>query len=180
MKAGAAPPKAVSSKAGADLATINEFIELIESVARQPRQRERVLDAAGAPLSRAGLAALRIVDRHGPMPVTEVSRRLGVDQSTASRQIRPLEEANLLDREADPADRRVAWLQVTPAGVALLERVRALRLRDLEVVLRSWSRRDRAQLASLLDRFRSSMFNAALFNADDFPTQERSNAHTDL
>jgi DNA-binding MarR family transcriptional regulator len=142
-----------------ELRTIDAFIELIESVARSPHQRERVLGTAGVRLSGAGLNALRLIARSGPIAVTDVARRLGVDQSTASRQIRPLEEAGLLDRTGDTSDRRVAWLAVTDRGQAVLDRVHGLRRDDLALVLADWSDEDRSQLALLLDRFKDSMLD---------------------
>src|SRR5947209_17475824 len=122
-----------------ELRTIDAFIELVEMVARNPVQKHRVLGAVGTRLSGAGLNALRIIARSGPIPVTEVARLLGVDQSTASRQIKPLEDGGLVARTADDADRRVAWLAVTGDGQQVLDRIHRLRRDDLDHVLRAWS-----------------------------------------
>ncbi|MCU1381125.1 MAG: MarR family transcriptional regulator [Acidimicrobiales bacterium] len=143
-----------------ELRAIDSFIEFIETVARSPFQRERVLDAAATKLSGAGLNALRIIARSGPIAGTEVARQLGVDQSTASRQIRPLEDAGLVARNADEADRRVAWLEATDEGRAVLERIHGQRRDDVELVLGDWSAEDRADLARLLERFKQSMLDA--------------------
>jgi DNA-binding MarR family transcriptional regulator len=141
------------------LRSIDEFIEFIETVARSPFQRERVLGAAKARVSGAGLTALRLIARHGPIAGTDVARRLGVDQSTASRQIRPLEDAGLISRSTDEGDRRVAWLEVTDDGRAVLERIHGQRRSDAERVLDDWSAGDVADLARLLDRFKQSMLD---------------------
>jgi len=143
-----------------ELRAIDGFIELIEMVARNPVQKHRVLGVVGTPVSGAGLNALRIIARSGPIPVTEVAKRLGVDQSTASRQIRPLEDAGLVARTADDADRRVAWLAVTKDGQGVLDRIHRLRRDDLDHVLHDWSDGDRAALAGLLARFKESMLDA--------------------
>jgi DNA-binding MarR family transcriptional regulator len=143
-----------------ELRAIDSFIEFIETVARSPFQRERVLDAAATKLSGAGLNALRIIARSGPIAGTEVARQLGVDQSTASRQIRPLEDAGLVARTADEADRRIAWLEATDEGGAVLERIHGQRRDDVELVLGDWSAEDRADLARLLERFKQSMLDA--------------------
>ena len=143
-----------------DLQAIDGFLELIETVARNPYQRDRVLGAAGVRLSGAGLNALRLIAKLGPIAGTDVARRLGVDQSTASRQIKPLEDAGLLARTADEADRRVAWLEITDQGRAVLARVHGMRRADLELVLADWSTEERADLARLLDRFKQSMLDA--------------------
>jgi DNA-binding MarR family transcriptional regulator len=149
-----------------ELRSIDSFIEFIETVARSPFQRERVLGAAATRLSGAGLNALRIIARSGPVAGTEVARQLGVDQSTASRQIRPLEEASLVARTADDTDRRVAWLEVTDEGRAVLERIHRQRRDDVDFVLGDWSAKDRADLARLLERFKQSMLDAPAGRAE--------------
>jgi DNA-binding MarR family transcriptional regulator len=141
------------------LRSIDEFIEFIETVARSPFQRERVLGAAKAKVSGAGLTALRLIARHGPIAGTDVAKRLGVDQSTASRQIRPLEDAGLISRSTDEVDRRVAWLEATDDGRQVLERIHGQRRTDAERVLEDWSADDVADLARLLDRFKQSMLD---------------------
>src|SRR4051812_26795956 len=143
-----------------ELRAIDDFIEYIETVARTPYQRDRALGAAGTHVSGAGLNALRLIAREGPLPVNEVARRMGVDQSTASRQIRPLEDSGLVARTADEADRRGSWLEATRDGRALLERVHGMRRDDIEFVLGDWPDRDRAQLARLLMKFKQSMLDA--------------------
>ena len=142
-----------------ELEAIDAFIELIERVSRSPYQRDRVLGAAKTQLSGAGLNALRLIARSSPIQVNEVARRLGVDQSTASRQIRPLEDAGLIERTADGNDRRVALLAATDEGLAVLDRVHRMRRDDIDTVLRGWTERDRAELAKLLDRFKESMLD---------------------
>ena len=143
-----------------ELRTIDGFIEFIEMAARNPVQKGRVLDAAATKVSGAGLNALRIIARSGPIPVTEVARMLGVDQSTASRQIKPVEDAGLVTRTSDDADRRVAWLAITRQGTALLERIHQMRRNDIDHVLVEWSDDERAELARVLDRFKQSMLDA--------------------
>ncbi|HZP30915.1 MAG TPA: MarR family transcriptional regulator [Acidimicrobiia bacterium] len=136
---------------------LSELADLIAASARSPRQRDRIVRAARAPLTGAGLVALRAVERHGPIAVSEVARRLELDQSTASRQIRPLEEQGLVTRSVDPADRRAARLAITPKGRRLLDRVREVPLNDYAVALSDWSTDDRAVLARLLDRLRDGL-----------------------
>jgi DNA-binding MarR family transcriptional regulator len=143
-----------------DLERIAEFTELVAASARSPRQRERMARAVGLPITAANLAALRIVQRQGPVAVIDVARRLGLDQSTASRQLRPLEEHGLVTRTGDPADRRVALLRVTPAGEDLLGRVRAMQLNDFDVALSDWDPAQRHTLAVLLERFRHDLLAA--------------------
>lgn len=143
-----------------DLERIHEFTSLVIASTRSSRQRERLQRALGLGVSETNLGALRLIERHGPIAITDVARRLEIDQSNASRQVRALEEQGLVARAVDPDDRRVARLAITAAGRKVLARVRAVALNDYAVALEGWSASDRAQLADLLDRFRLSLLQA--------------------
>ena len=97
-----------------------------------------------------------VLHRHGPLGVKEIADRLGVEQSTASRQIRPLEEHALVRRDVDPRDGRAVLLGLTEAGEEARERVRQLWLRDIATVWRDWDPEERERLGALLTRFRDS------------------------
>ena len=139
------------------LESIHEFMALVIASTRSPRQRDRLQRALGLSLSETNLGALQLVHRHGPIAVSELARRFEVDLSNASRQLRALEDQGLVARRVDPSDRRVARFVVTAAGRRVLDRVRAVALNDYAVALDDWSTRDRAQLATLLDRFRTAL-----------------------
>jgi DNA-binding MarR family transcriptional regulator len=140
-----------------DLERIHEFTSLLIASMRSPRQRDRLQRALGLSLSETNLGTLGLVQRYGPVAVSDVARRLEVDLSNASRQLRALEDQGLVARRIDRDDRRVARVAITAAGRRVLERARALALNDYAVALDDWSARDRAQLAELLDRFRASL-----------------------
>jgi DNA-binding MarR family transcriptional regulator len=141
----------------ADLERIHEFTSLLIASTRSPRQRERLQRALGVSLSETNLGVLRLVQRQGPIAVSEVARRLEVDLSNASRQLRALEDQGLVTRTVDPDDRRVARVAITTSGRRVLDRARAIALNDYAVALDDWTARDRAHLADLLDRFRSAL-----------------------
>jgi DNA-binding MarR family transcriptional regulator len=147
----------VSAGEPTDLERIHEFTSLLIASTRSPRQRERLQRALGVSLSETNLGVLRLVQRQGPIAVSEVARRNEVDLSNASRQLRALEDQGLVTRAADPDDRRVARVAITAAGRRVLDRARAIALNDYAVALDDWTARDRAQLADLLDRFRVSL-----------------------
>lgn len=152
--------------AGAGLASdpvllaVHDFTTLVSASARNARQHERILRAAGVSLTPASLRALRVVERFGPIVVSDVARRLDVDQSTASRQIRPLEEQTLVERSSDGDDGRVSWLRLSEAGERVLAQVRDVFLNDFAVALDDWPPEDRARLGALLERFRADLLAA--------------------
>jgi DNA-binding MarR family transcriptional regulator len=87
----------------------------------------RRTDSLGTELTPTRVAVLLTTDRHGPLRLAEVAEREGLNPTLLSRTIAELATRGLLERSADPADRRSAWVEVTPAGHALAERVRTER-----------------------------------------------------
>ncbi len=136
---------------------IASFMELVTDMARTPGYRDRLLQRARVPLTRSGSAVLSTVERAGPLAVSELAERLGVDQSTASRQVKPLQERGLISRTSDPADRRSSLLSITAAGRRVRSRVRDAVLDDIDTALRDWPLEERTRLGTLLDRFGAAL-----------------------
>ena len=139
------------------LDAIQAFVDLVVASSRSPRQRERMARAAGLPVTLAGSSMLGVIERHGPLVVTDLAGRLGLDQSTVSRQVRGLEDLQLVERTADPADGRSSLLSIAPEGARLLARLREVARNDFDAALDDWSDTDRQALADLLDRFRRAL-----------------------
>lgn len=136
------------------LQAVHDFAELIAASARSSVQRERIGRATGSPVTSASLAALRTIDHLGTPTVSAVARRLRLDQSTLSRQVRPLEDQGLVERRAAAGDRRAVRLRSTARGRRLLRRIRDVALNDYDVATGDWSEEDRALLGRLLERLR--------------------------
>lgn len=77
-------------------------------------------------LSQTRLQVLRAVEA-GATRVQDVADALWASMSTASRNVDALVRDGLVDRRADPEDRRASHLQVTRAGAERLEQVDAWR-----------------------------------------------------
>jgi DNA-binding MarR family transcriptional regulator len=102
------------------------------------RLRQEAAGAGGTELSPTAAAALATVDRHGPLSPSELAEIERIKRPTATRSLRQLEEAGLVDRTPDPADGRGALVSVNAAGRERLRRLRgrknaylARRMRDL-------------------------------------------------
>jgi DNA-binding MarR family transcriptional regulator len=91
---------------------------VIARLARRMRQQ------AGGDLSPTQGAALNTVACHGPLTPSELAAREKIQRPTATRVLARLEEAGLIERTADPADRRSSLVSTTPAGAGLLASVR--------------------------------------------------------
>ena len=79
---------------------------------------------AGADLSPTQGAALVTIAAFGPLTPSELAARERIQRPTATRVLARLEEAGLVERTSDPADRRSSLVTATAAGVALLDAVR--------------------------------------------------------
>jgi len=88
------------------------------------RTARRLRQEAGSELSPSQAAALATIERHGPLAPSELAERERIKRPTATRVAANLEAAGLISREADPDDARGARLRITPAGRALVQRLR--------------------------------------------------------
>jgi DNA-binding MarR family transcriptional regulator len=119
------------------------------------RMARRMRQEAGGELSASQSAALTTIDCHGPLTPSEVASRERIQRPTATRILARLEEAGLIARTPDPADRRSSLVATTPAGAALLVERRARRDAWMAARLDTLSPEDLATLdraAGILER----------------------------
>ncbi|MCU1497056.1 MAG: transcriptional regulator, MarR family, partial [Acidimicrobiales bacterium] len=128
-----APSPSPSHPAVADLAATADRLRL--SATRLARILRQQSDAGLTPTQ---LAALATLERCGPIPIGTLADVEQVAAPTATKVVDKLHAAGLVQRLADPADRRVSRVSLTDAGAALLAEVRdrktawlATRLADL-------------------------------------------------
>jgi len=102
------------------------------------RLRQEAAGAGGTELSPTAASALATVERHGPLTPSELAEIERIKRPTATRTLRLLSEAGLVDRAPDPADGRSALVSVNADGRERLRRLRgrknaylARRMRDL-------------------------------------------------
>src|SRR3954449_2197410 len=84
------------------------------------RMARRLRQEAGAELSPSQTAALATIERHGPLTPSELAVRERIQRPTATRVLARLEEAGLIERAADPGDRRSCLVSASVAGRELL------------------------------------------------------------
>jgi len=144
-----------------EVLAVSSYNDLVLRNFRNSRVLEGLADRAGVRLTRATFDVLAVINRQGTIRVSKLAQRMELDQSTVSRQIRPLEELGLIVRSEDPDDRRVVWLTVTEAGREVILRVRTMVHGNVEAALASWSQTDRELLGELLERFRRSVLDLA-------------------
>ena len=119
------------------------------------RMARRLRQEAGAQLSPSQTAALATIERHGPLTPSELATRERVQRPTVTRVLARLEEAGLIERAADPHDRRSSLLSVSAEGHALLAAMRTRKDAFLARRLESLDAADRETLdraAEILER----------------------------
>jgi DNA-binding MarR family transcriptional regulator len=119
------------------------------------RTARRLRQESDADLTPSQLAALATVSRHGPLTPSELADAERIQRPTATRVAAKLEERGLIERTADPDDRRSSLLALTDSGAELLETVRSRKTAYLAHRLEDLSAADRAALeraAGVLER----------------------------
>lgn len=103
------------------------------------RAARRMRQEAGSELRPSSASALVTVELHGPLTPSELADVERVKRPTATRLLRGLEDAGLVERTPDPEDGRSALISITAEGRERLRRLRqrknaylARRMRDLD------------------------------------------------
>jgi DNA-binding MarR family transcriptional regulator len=108
----------------------------------------------------AGFDVLATLRRSGPdqrLTAGELARRTLVTTGGITLRVKRLEQAGLVRRERDPDDNRVVYVELTPAGLELVDRVALSHFRTLLHMLEGLSARERNQLAVLLRSLHRSL-----------------------
>jgi DNA-binding MarR family transcriptional regulator len=123
-------------------------------ITRMARAMRKQFEHAVAPLGLRArhLVALTHLKDHGPSPQQTLIEVLGLDASNLVALLNELEDANLIVRRRDRADRRRGIIELSPDGeLMLIEVDRALEAVDDEI-LAPLSADERATLNDLLAR----------------------------
>jgi DNA-binding MarR family transcriptional regulator len=128
-----------------DAESVARLRATIGRLARQMR-----VSATHAGLTPTQMSVLNSVVRHGPVRLAELTAIEGVNPTMLSRIVGKLEEAGLILRVTDPADRRAVTVEITKAGRRLQERVRDERNRTLTAMLEALPPEQAAAVLSAL------------------------------
>src|SRR5215207_129014 len=110
------------------------------------RMARRLRQEAGTDLGPSQVAALATIERHGPLSPSELAALERIKRPTATRILRHLEEAGLVERVRDPADGRASILTATAEGRSLLRRLRERKTAYLATRLDKLDAEDRRTL----------------------------------
>jgi DNA-binding MarR family transcriptional regulator len=83
----------------------------------------------------AGYRVLGVLLRHGPLPISEVGKRLYISRPYMTRLVDDLIGEDLLERLPEASDRRVINIQITGKGVARLKEMGGVFTNDIKALL---------------------------------------------
>ncbi|WP_018135561.1 MarR family winged helix-turn-helix transcriptional regulator [Acaricomes phytoseiuli] len=107
-------------------------------------------------LESAAYGLLVLLDREGPLRLTDLAGSIGVGKPSLSRQISVLESIELVTKTIDPADRRAQLIILSAKGRRQIRKVQAARKKVLDARLEAWPAADVQEFARLLTVFNDS------------------------
>lgn len=107
-----------------------------EEIARIEEQLRKIVQRVGKDLGSisehlvpsAQLDVLRLLHERGRLTVSQLAKELSVTVSAITSLSNRLVNSRLVRRIADKSDRRLVWLDLTPEGKELFEKIHAQRL----------------------------------------------------
>ncbi len=128
-------------------------------LAQVARLMRRTFDARAREIgvTRPQWQVLGLLVSHPGINQGALAEMLEVEPITAGRMIDRLQDADLVERRADPGDRRAWLLHPTPHGEDLFAQLRPFALETLELALDGLGPDERASLAAILGRIRGNL-----------------------
>jgi len=135
---------------------------VLSDVARLLRKRfEQQARAAKLGLTRAQSSVLVHLARQEGIKQAALAQILEIEPITLARLLDRLQAASLIERRADPKDRRARLLYLTEQAYPLLDRIFALAAEGREGALAGIAERERTLLLEMLLTMRSNLLDTA-------------------
>lgn len=100
--------------------------------------------------------ALRVLGRHAPIRLSELSDHLHIAPRSTTEVVDALEQAGLARRRPDPHDRRAVLVEATDEGTHVLAALRKARTAQAEAYFGRLSASDQEALARILTTLRDA------------------------
>lgn len=131
------------------LAALTHLMARWSSTATQ----SRVAKDAGVEIDSADISPVYMLGLRGPSRASDVAASLHITRPTMSKQLARLESAGLIERRADPHDRRATIIALSAAGIEAHVRLVERGQEMVHSALRDWPAAEAAQFAAQFTRF---------------------------
>ncbi len=129
--------------------TADELLDALATLRRAIRRTaDRPVELSN--LTGAQVELVRLLRRRPGLSIADAARELRVAPNTVSTLVRQLADADLVSREVDPVDRRVARLHLAPEMQRKVEAWRDRRVDSVERALATLSPLERKRLESAI------------------------------
>ena len=118
-------------------------------------------------LDRAEYLLLRTLSEAGPQDINTLAAGLGLDPSTAGRQVSALCRQGLVERAPAATDRRRSIITPTAAGLRRMEAVRSARAESLADLFGGWAEEELRTLGSMFAKYNGAMARKFLAGTPD-------------
>jgi DNA-binding MarR family transcriptional regulator len=139
-----------------------DAIELAIAIFMRNAELTRIRSDIFTDLDRSEYLLLRTLAHTGPADIGTLASTLGLDPSTAGRQVTAMLRKGLVDRTAAPADRRRVVVTATDTGRRLLHATSRRRREHFARLLADWSDDDLHMFGAIVTRFNQAVARAYL------------------
>lgn len=119
-------------------------------------------------LDRSEYLLLRALEDSGAMNINALAAQLGLDPSTAGRQLAGLQRAGLVERTPDPADRRCNVITPTAEGLERMRHVRRQRTEFTAELLTGWTDEELRTFDTILGKYNRTVAQRYLTGSGAF------------
>src|SRR6201997_969503 len=147
---------------GLDASACYTFLQLLRTGDELLALDEQVLASYGTRHGRFNLLMMLMKCTEGQATPASLAEKTGVTRATISGLLDGLEKDGLIERRADPEDRRLIRVHLTPAGHGFLDKIRPGYCRWLSSIVEPLSEEERQQLVILLEKIRTRLGELAV------------------
>ncbi|GAA1217897.1 MarR family transcriptional regulator [Kitasatospora nipponensis] len=135
---------------------IAEALGVLLKRSNRARLYQHLTEGLGEAVDEVTYPVLSGLARSGPRSAADLAEEIGLDRSGVTRRATRLEEAGLLRREPDPADRRATLLTLTESGRQAIATTRDRLAVRIETSVGSWGPGEAESFARRLREFAGS------------------------
>ena len=138
---------------------VEEVVEKIRRIGRLVRHMSRRLNrpsgkkrSPGPDLTLSQARTVWLLHAHDSHTMSELARRSAVSRPAATSNVDALQKLGMIERFADPSDRRVVLVRLSGKGRKWVQEHKKRHREDMTLLLSKLSARERAELADSLEK----------------------------